>query len=114
MTATNDGYGLQMPGADWQIQAFKTAVAANREWLGFVSYRMKQDADFADRLVSCHGSDEIWSVSSDFWSRAATDYQNELAKLMKIGTAGMTGAGADENDGRERTSGRGPSPRSSA
>lgn len=77
---------IVMPGFEWQLLAFKAAIAANREWLDFVSHRLKQDADFADRLICCRDADDTWRVCSEFWNRAATDYQNEFASLMKIGT----------------------------
>lgn len=86
---------ILIPGLEWQLHAFKAAVAANREWLDFVSHRLKQDADFADRLMGCRDADDTWRACSEFWNRAATDYQNEFASLMKIGTEAFSTGNGD-------------------
>jgi hypothetical protein len=65
--------------------AFRHAAAAiGREWLDFLSRRMREDMVLPLRLASCRGLDEAWRVSAEFWQKAVQDYQEEFAELVRL------------------------------
>jgi hypothetical protein len=57
----------------------------NRQWTGFVTQRLQEDAALVHRLASCSNPLDVIGVYSDFFQKALTDYQREFTEMMKLG-----------------------------
>lgn len=56
-----------------------------REWTRFLSQRFEEDMKLVNRLTNCTTPQDVYGAYADFLQKATNDYQQEWAKLMKIG-----------------------------
>jgi hypothetical protein len=76
---TNDGPWV------WNGPFGATMVAINREWGEFVKHRLDRDLALAQNLTVCKAPDDVWRIYSEFWVKAAEEYQQELVVLSRLG-----------------------------
>ena len=84
-----DGFlGLSRPPLEAIAQingrAFEQMQSLNTEWMRFVQYRLQEDAAFARRLADCHSIPDAFGLYTEFFQKAARDYQGEMTSIAKI------------------------------
>ena len=55
------------------------------EWAGFLNRRLKEDWAVPQRIAACTSPQELQQVYVDYWSKAFTQYQEELGRLARLG-----------------------------
>jgi hypothetical protein len=60
-------------------------AAMNRNWVGFVNRRLKEDLALPQQLAGCKSMQDMYSVYNEFFQRAYADYQAEFEQLSKLG-----------------------------
>ena len=53
-------------------------AAMNKNWVGFVNRRLKEDLALPQQLATCKSMQDMYSVYNDFFQRAYADYQAEF------------------------------------
>ena len=59
-------------------------AAYQKEWLGFLNRRWRENLDVPTRLASCRTLPEVQQVYLDYWKRAAEQYGVEFRHLGEI------------------------------
>ena len=72
--------------ATWNFKAGSALAAFNGEWFDFVNRRAREDFALIQRLGACQRPDEAWRVYSEFFVKAAGDYQQEFMELARLGS----------------------------
>ena len=65
--------------------AMASWMEINKHWTTFLMDRFQQDAAFVQRLSTYANPAEINGIYSEFFQKASTDYQSELAEVSKLG-----------------------------
>ena len=71
--------------ADFNGKLCENAAKFSMEWAGFVNRRLQEDLAMPQRLVTCRSPQEVQQIYVDYWSKALTQYQDELGRLTKLG-----------------------------
>ena len=86
----------------WNGACGNAATAVSREWLDFLSRRMREDLALPQRLASCRGLDEAWQTYATFWEKAVHDYQAEFSELVRLNGELISAGAGVEHDGKSR------------
>jgi predicted Rossmann-fold nucleotide-binding protein len=65
------------------------------EVLGFMSERLRQDADVQKKMMQCKDFGELAHVQATFMQEAIDQYTAETGKLVEIGSDAMRKVGLD-------------------
>jgi hypothetical protein len=57
----------------WSSACGLAVVAVGREWLGFLSRRMREDFALSQHLTATRDFDQFWQIYADFWQKALRD-----------------------------------------
>lgn len=101
--AALNGYIPFMAGSSNQShQAYDALSSIGKEWQDFLARRFKEDADLLGKFASCRSPEEAWLAYADFWKKAADDYTEEFATIMRLTAAATakTMQAAQHHDGR--------------
>jgi hypothetical protein len=60
-------------------------AAMNKNWVGFINRRLKEDLALPQQLATCKSMPDMYSVYNEFFQRAYADYQAEFEQLSKLG-----------------------------
>jgi hypothetical protein len=66
-------------------KVYENLAAMNKNWVAFVNRRLKEDLAVPQQLAGCRTVQEVYSVYTDFFQTAVTDYQSEFEQLSKLG-----------------------------
>lgn len=79
-------------------RAFAGLINMQREWLGFVSRRLQEDAALVEQIGKCTTGQEAYGIYAGFVQKALADYQREFAELARLGqaVAAETASGAQK------------------
>lgn len=60
-------------------------AAMNKNWVGFVNRRLKEDLALPQQLATCKSMQDMYSVYNDFFQTACADYQAGFEQMSKLG-----------------------------
>lgn len=69
----------------WNGRCTATAAELCGEWTEFVARRLKEDIELPGRLAASRTLEDVWRTYTGFWQRLASDYQQEMQRLARIG-----------------------------
>ena len=75
--------------AKWNAQVQEGFSTLASEWQNFVSWRLKEDFAFMQRVGQCRTPDQMWASHADFWQKAMEDYSKEYMLMGRL-AAGVT------------------------
>lgn len=71
--------------AEMNGKVYDGIAAMNKNWVGFVNRRLKEDLALPQQLATCKSMQDMYSVYNDFFQRAYADYQAEFEQLSRLG-----------------------------
>jgi hypothetical protein len=60
-------------------------AAMNRNWVGFVNQRLKEDLAMPQHLAACKTVQDMYGVYTEFFQTAYAAYQAQFEQMSKLG-----------------------------
>ena len=60
-------------------------AAMNRNWVGFVNQRLKEDLAMPQQLAACKTVQDMYGVYTEFFQTACAAYQTQFEQMSKLG-----------------------------
>ena len=60
-------------------------AAMNRNWVGFVNQRLKEDLAMPQQLAACKTVQDMYGVYTEFFQTAYAAYQAQFEQMSKLG-----------------------------
>jgi hypothetical protein len=64
---------------------YETVAALNKEYVGFVNLRLKEDLGLPQQFAACRTLEDVYGVYTGFFQRAVEQYRAEFEHLAKLG-----------------------------
>ncbi|NJO33959.1 MAG: hypothetical protein HC869_13270 [Rhodospirillales bacterium] len=81
----------------YNAKLHETFLALSNEWQAFVGQRVKEDMHVLQRIAGAKSPEQVWTVCSKFWQKAAEDYAREYSVIIKLtGNCVISSASAAE------------------
>lgn len=77
----NPAMGAQ---AAYNAKLHDAFIAVTNEWQTFVGQRLKEDLHLMRELGAAKTPEQMWTISTRFWRKAAEDYAREYAVMAKL------------------------------
>jgi hypothetical protein len=71
--------------AEMNAKVYENVAAFNKEWVGFVNKRLKEDFAVPQQLAACKTFEDMYTVYTGYMQRAAEQYRTELEQMSKFG-----------------------------
>ena len=60
-------------------------AAMNKNWVGFVNQRLKEDLAMPQQLAACKTVQDMYGVYTEFFQTACAAYQTQFEQMSKLG-----------------------------
>jgi hypothetical protein len=70
--------------AEFNIKIIENLAAMNKEWIGFIDRRLKEDLAMPQQIASCRSAQEMYGVYYEYFQKAVAHFQSEFEQLARM------------------------------